>query len=504
MQQQAPAFTSNQNLAGGASAAPAASDRGRRGAGEAGRRHHRQLAGAAALLLAGVTARCAQPACEREPLGCSVPMVTIAGTPRLSLTRDVTLQLSIKKQFSTSPTALRVQQVTSGQRAELAIRLQCPDLSSCAVTVASADLKTSNFLPGEAQLAVLDAPDSTEPLVSSAQTLRIDDPQFVFVPDGGDAGLGWPLPDVAPGSQNLGLRWMSAVPTVGNAQGILARAALDSGNYEVNSLYIAAYNAISHDFTLTPRANGIIGKSAFYSDASYLWHMTRVNGATESYNLSKIDLRNINGPDVTLRIKTLLTGPPTLLAVTPDGVSAAIADETQAVSHFSTGGAEAPGPVTGDGRPVVALQAFQLISAPQLAVVNPDRVRLFDVVAYQALPAGNALSGLPGPGAISTLAASDLNGDGLTDLLVANGLTLAIWAQRADRTFAAVNYLQLPAVNAPCPENPDLKLVRTVRGLASGELDGAPGVDLLVATEDTCEQTGTPQTARLFVFLHGS
>ncbi|HNM26086.1 MAG TPA: hypothetical protein PKL15_11680, partial [Saprospiraceae bacterium] len=94
---------------------------------------------------------------------------------------------------------------------------------------------------------------------------------------------------------------------------------------------------------------------------------------------------------------------------------------------------------------------------------------------------------------------SDLNGDGLTDLLVANGLTLAIWAQRADRTFAAVNYLQLPAVNAPCPENPDLKLVRTVRGLASGELDGAPGVDLLVATEDTCEQTGTPQTARLFV-----
>lgn len=504
MQQQAPAFTSNQNLAGGASAAPAASDRGRRGAGAAGRRHHRQLAGAAALLLAGVTARCAQPACEREPLGCSVPMVTIAGTPRLSLTRDVTLQLSIKKQFSTSPTALRVQQVTSGQRAELAIRLQCPDLSSCAVTVASADLKTSNFLPGEAQLAVLDAPDSTEPLVSSAQTLRIDDPQFVFVPDGGDAGLGWPLPDVAPGSQNLGLRWMSAVPTVGNAQGILARAALDSGNYEVNSLYIAAYNAISHDFTLTPRANGIIGKSAFYSDASYLWHMTRVNGATESYNLSKIDLRNINGPDVTLRIKTLLTGPPTLLAVTPDGVSAAIADETQAVSHFSTGGAEAPGPVTGDGRPVVALQAFQLISAPQLAVVNPDRVRLFDVVAYQALPAGNALSGLPGPGAISTLAASDLNGDGLTDLLVANGLTLAIWAQRADRTFAAVNYLQLPAVNAPCPENPDLKLVRTVRGLASGELDGAPGVDLLVATEDTCEQTGTPQTARLFVFLHGN
>lgn len=458
----------------------------------------------AALLLAGATAHCAQPACERDPLGCSVPMVTLAGTPRLSLTRDVTLQLSIKKQFSTSPTALRVQQASGGQRAELSIRLQCPELTACAVTVTSADLKAQNFLPGEAQLAVLDAPDSTEPLASTAMTLRIDDPQFVFFPDGGEAGVGWPLPDVAPGSQNLGLRWMSAVPTVGNAQGILARAALDSGNYEVNSLYVATYNAISHDFTLTPRANGIIGKSAVYSDASYLWHMTRVNGQAELYNLARIDLRNINGPDVTLRMKTPLTGPPTLLAVTPDGVSAAIADETQAISHFSTGGAEAPSPVTGDGRPVVALQAFALISSPQLAVVNPDRIRLFDVVQWQALPAGNALSGLTAGGPISALAAADLNGDGRTDLLVANGLTVALWGQRADRTFAAVNYLQLPAVDAPCPENPDLKLVRTVRGLASGELDGAPGVDLLVATEDSCEQTGTPQTVRLFVFLHGN
>ena len=61
----------------------------------------------AALLLAGATAHCAQPACERDPLGCSVPMVTLAGTPRLSLTRDVTLKLNIKKQFSSSPTSLR-------------------------------------------------------------------------------------------------------------------------------------------------------------------------------------------------------------------------------------------------------------------------------------------------------------------------------------------------------------------------------------------------------------
>lgn len=453
---------------------------------------------------AGTTASCAQAACERDPLGCSVPLVSIQGTPRLSLTRDVTLKLSIKKQFSTSPTALRVQQLTGGQRAMLAIRLQCPDLTACQVTVQSGDLKTGGFTPGEAQVAVLDAPDATEPLASMEQTLRIDDPQFVFVPDGGDAGTGWPLPGVPPGWENQGLRWVSTVPTAGNAQAVIAQAAIDSGGYDVNSVFIATYNAISHDFTLTPRANGIIGKSAFFSDASFLWHMSRINGASENYNLSKIDLRNINGPDVTLRTKTALTGPPTLLAVTPDGVSAAIADGTQTVSHFSTGGAEAPSPVSSDGRPVVALQTFQLISAPQLAVVNPDRIRLFDVVAFQSLPASGALTGLTMPGPIATLYAGDLNNDGLPDLVVANGLTVALWGQRPDHTFSAVNYLPLPGVDAPCPENPDLKLVRTVRGLGSGELDGQPGVDLLVATEDSCEQTGMPQTARLFVFLHGN
>lgn len=453
---------------------------------------------------ASLTASCAQPACERGPMGCSVPTVSIEGTPRLSLTRDVTLQLNIKKQFSTSPTALRVQQSIAGKKAVLSIRLLCPDLAACTVTVLSSDLKTDGFIPGEAQVAVLDAPDSSEPLASPDQTLRIDDPQFVFVPDGGDAGAGWPLPDVPPGWQNQGLRWASTVPTVGNAQVVLAQAAIDSGNYDVNSLFIATYNAISHDFTLTPRSNGVIGKSAFYSDASYLWHMSRVNGASESYNVARIDLRNINGPDVTLRTKTTLTGPPTLLAVTPDGVTAAIADATQAVSHFSTGGSEAPVAVTTDSRQVVALQTFKLVASPQLAVVNPDRVLLFDVVDFQPLPASGALSGLPTGGPITTLSAGDLNGDGLTDLVVANGLTLALWGQRADRTFNIVNYLQLPAVDAPCPENPDLKLVRTVRGLGSGQLDGQGGVDLLVATEDSCAQTGTPQTARLFVFLHGT
>lgn len=453
---------------------------------------------------AATTAHCAQPACERDSLGCSIPTVVISGTPRLSLTRDVTLKLNIKKQFSSSPTSLRVQQKAGGQQAELALRLQCPDLTACQVTVGSGDLKSKGFTPGEAQVAVQDAPDAVEPLTSIEQTLRIDDPQFVFVPDGGDAGAGWPLPDVPPGWQNQGLRWVSTVPTVGNSQTVIAQAAIDSGNYDVNSIFIATYNAISHDFTLTPRSNGIIGKSAFYSDASYLWHMSRINGATESYNLSRIDLRNINGPDVTLRMKTVLLGPPTLLAVTPDGVAAAIADSTQAVSRFSTGGAEAPIEVSSDGRPVVALQTFQLIASPQLAVVNPDRVRLFDIVNFQPLPASGALSGLPTAGAITTLSAGDLNGDGLTDLLVANGLTLAIWGQRPDHTFSVVNYLPLPAVDAPCPENPDLKLVRAVRGMGSGELDGQGGVDLLVATEDSCEQTGTPQTARLFVFLHGN
>ena len=463
-----------------------------------------------ALLLLGTTARCAQPACERDPLGCQVPTVTIQGAPRLSLTRDVTLQLNIQKQFASSPTALRVVQTTTGSAtgaalAQLKLTLQCPDLTACPVTVASDDLKSAGFTPGEAQLTVLDAPDGTGPLSSMAQMLRIDDPQFVFVSDGGyDAGDGWPLPPVPTGWQNQGLRWMSTIPTAGNAQGILVRAAIDSGNYDVNSLYVATYNAISHDFTLTPRSNGIIGKSAFYSDASFLWHLTRVNGAAEEYNLAKIDLRNINGPDITLRVKTTLTGPPRLLAVTPDGVSAAIADATQAVSHFSTGGSEPPMVASSDGQPVLALQGFTLITTPEIAVVNADRVRLFDTTSFQPLAASAALNGLTMPGPIATLSASDLNNDGLPDLLVANGLLLTIWAQKPDHTFSIVNYLQLPSVSSPCPENPELKIVRTVRGLSSGELDGQPGVDLMIATEDACEQTGTPLTARLFVFLHGN
>jgi hypothetical protein len=40
--------------------------------------------------------------------------------------------------------------------------------------------------------------------------------------------------------------------------------------------------------------------------------------------------------------------------------------------------------------------------------------------------------------------------------------------------------------------------------MASGELDGMSGVDLLVATEDSCQQTNTPVTTRLFVYLHGT
>ena len=102
---------------------------------------------------AATTAHCAQPACERDSLGCSIPTVVISGTPRLSLTRDVTLKLNIKKQFSSSPTSLRVQQTAGGQKAVLSIRLQCPDLTACQVPVGSGDLKSNGFTPGEAQVA---------------------------------------------------------------------------------------------------------------------------------------------------------------------------------------------------------------------------------------------------------------------------------------------------------------------------------------------------------------
>lgn len=438
-------------------------------------------------------------------MGCSVPTLTIDGTPtpRLSLTRDVTLTLAVKKQFTSSPTVFRVVQSLASTRAELDLRLTCDDLMACDVTVASADLKANHFVPGEARVAAVDAPDGNMPLVSLEQTLRVDDPEFVFAQDVVN-GEGWPLPDVPIGWQNEGVRWASTLPTTGNAQGIITRAAVDSGNYDVNSVYVVTYNAISHDFTPSSRANGVIGKSAFYSDASYLWHLSRINGPSELYNLGRIDLRDINGPDVTLRQKTPLQGPPTLLAVTPDGVSAAIADATQAVSHFSTGGAEAPTQLSSDGRAVVGLQTFQLITTPELALLNPDQIRLYDISAWQQLPASGALTALPMLGPLSTLSAADLNADGLPDLMVSSGLTVAVWAQRADHTFEVVNYLQLPGVSSPCPDNPALSIVRTVKGVGAGELDGVQGVDLLIATEDACAQSMTPLTARLFVFLHGN
>ena len=100
------------------------------------------------------------------------------GTPRLSLTRDVTLKLNIKE--AVLIVANFAAGAAEGGRAAggAGLRLQCPDLTACQVTVGSGDLEIEGFYPGGAGGGAGRA-DAVEPLTSIEQTLRIDDPQFV-------------------------------------------------------------------------------------------------------------------------------------------------------------------------------------------------------------------------------------------------------------------------------------------------------------------------------------
>ena len=104
---------------------------------------------------------------------------------------------------------------------------------------------------------------------------------------------------------------------------------------------------------------------------------------------------------------------------------------------------------------------LQLIASPQLAVVNPDRVRLFDIVKLPAAAGqGSGVERLPTAG--RSRPAGDLNGDGLTDLLVANGLTLAIWGKGRIRLLLSRHYLAAAGGGCAVSGKPDLKLVQAI------------------------------------------
>ena len=282
--------------------------------------------------LSSVTqASCSRPACELSESGCTVPALELLEPARLSLLKDVALELKIQKLFKSAPTDVRLQQpLSTGKQAELRQRLVCEDLTSCSVLITAADLKTAKFEPGEVQLTALDAPESSAPLASAPVVLRIDHPQLVFAPaiEGG-----FLLPDVPVGWSNQGLRWAGVAPglTSGQlAQVLIARAAVDTGSYDVSNLYALRYDAAGQTFAIAPRTNSLIGLSVLYSDAAFFWRLSRVNGPKEEYNVSRIDLRDLNGAETTLRAKLPLASPPTMLAVTADGLQAVISDGTQA------------------------------------------------------------------------------------------------------------------------------------------------------------------------------
>lgn len=449
-------------------------------------------------------ASCSRPACELSESGCTGPALELLEPARLSLLKDVALELKIQKLFKSAPTDVRLQQpLSTGKQAELRQRLVCENLQSCSVLITAADLKTAKFEPGEVQLTALDAPESSTPLASTPVVLRIDHPQLVFAPaiEGG-----FLLPDVPVGWSNQGLRWAGVAPglSVGQlAQVLIARAAVDTGSYDVNNLYALRYDAAGQTFAIAPRTNSLIGLSVLYSDAAFFWRLSRVNGPKEEYNVSRIDLRDLNGAETTLRSKLPLQSPPTMLAVTADGLQAVISDGTQTVSRFSTAGSDLPAAVMTDATPPLGLSMQQLTTAPQLAVVSADRVRLHDLSTWQQAGTSASLSKLSDPGPIAAMTMADLNGDGLAEVVTANRLDVSIYEQRADRSLFQGNVLLIPGARGTCQNDATKQLVRTIRYLGAGDLDGVRGPDLIIATEDRCATGDTPEGVRVFVFLHG-
>ena len=156
-----------------------------------------------------------------------------------------------------------------------------------------------------------------------------------------------------------------------------------------------------------------------------------------------------------------------------------------------------------DATPPLGLSMLQLTTAPQLAVVSADRVRLHDLATWQQAGTSASLSKLADPGPIAAMTMADLNGDGLADVVAANRLDVSIYEQRADRSLVQGNVLLIPGARGTCQNDATKQLIRSIRYIGTGDLDGVRGPDLVIATEDRCATGNTPEGVRVFVFLHG-